>query len=93
MTLALRSLKKLWKSSPKLRFAARTVAVAVAGYVVQTVRSGQPLHWQTFAAGIGTAAITALVGLFTPLEPFVGVNKTKVDVPAPPATVPKRAKT
>lgn len=81
MKAAARSLKKLWRASPKLRFAARTVAVAVAGYVVQTVRSGQPLDWKSFASGAATAAITALVGLFTPLEPYVGVNKAAVTAP------------
>lgn len=73
----MKALKQLWKRSPKIRFAARTVAVAVAGYVVQTVRSGQPLDWKSFISGLGTAAITAVLGLFTPLEPHVGV-KAKV---------------
>jgi hypothetical protein len=78
------NLKQLWKTSPKLRFAARTVGVAAAGYIVQSYRGGFT-DWKSFASGLATAAITALLGLITPLEPFVGVNKAKIEVPSPPA--------
>lgn len=78
-------LKRWWRESPKVRFAARTVGVAVGGYVVQTIRSGNPWTLSGLIAGAGTAAFTAVLGFFTPLEPFVGVNKAKVEVPTPPA--------
>lgn len=79
------ALKQLWKRSPKLRFAARTVVVGIAGAVWQSWRQGTITDWATLKAAVTTAAITAITGLITPLEPFVGVNKAKVDVPSPPA--------
>lgn len=81
----MKRLRKLWKESPKARFYARTIVVAVAGYAVQTIRSGEPFTWAALATGGFTAAVTAIVGLTTPVEPFVGINKAKVDVPSPPA--------
>lgn len=82
---ALRAIKKLWKSSPKIRFAARTLMVGIAGAVWQSWRQGTITDWATLKAAVTTAAITAVVGFITPLEPFVGVNKTTVEVPSPPA--------
>lgn len=81
----LKSFKKLWKTSPKARFYTRTAAVAFAGYAVQTIRSGTVFTVSGLIAGGGTAAVTALIGLTTPIEPFVGINKAPVEVPSPPA--------
>jgi hypothetical protein len=69
-----------WKSNPKVRFAARTIAVAVAAYVVNAILAGGFTDARSFAIGALTAGATATAGLLG-LEPFVGV-KAKVDVPA-----------
>lgn len=81
----MRRLRQAWKRSPRIRFYVRTAVVAIAGYVVQTIRSGAPFTWGALVIGGGTAAVTAIVGLTTPVEPFVGVGKTDVEVPSPPA--------
>lgn len=81
----MKRVKQLWRKSPKARFYGRTAAVAFAGYVVQTVRAGEVFTWSGLVTGGGTAVITAILGLTTPIEPFVGFNKTRVDVPVPPA--------
>lgn len=70
----------LWKSSPKVRFIARTAAVAAAGYVVSAVKSGEVFTFSSLVYGAATAAITATVG-YLGLEPFVGVKTTGVKVP------------
>lgn len=81
----MKKIRQWWHDSPKVRFIARTIAVAVGGYVVQTIRSGNPWTWSALITGAGTAAFTAVAGFFSPLEPFVGVNKAKIAVPTPPA--------
>jgi len=71
------NLVQLWKTSPVLRFVVRTVVVAVAGYIVASLKEGIT-DWRSFVGGALTAAITALVGLVTPVEPKVGPVKTEV---------------
>lgn len=73
-----------WKESTKFRFVARTIGVAVAGYIVDAFKSGEALNLSSIAWGAGCAALSALFGLIG-LEPFVGFNKTAVKVPVPPA--------
>lgn len=73
----MKSIVKWWKDSPKVRFAARTVGAAAAGYIVNAVRSGEAWTLQSLASGAATAAITAILGLIV-LEPKVGINKTEV---------------
>lgn len=78
-------MREWWKTSPALRFFVRTVVVAVAGYAVTAFQQGIT-DWRSFLGGLAAAGITAVVGLVTPVEPFVGVNKTDgVQVPTPPA--------
>lgn len=81
-------MKKLadwWKSNPAVRVAARQVAIAVASYVAAGIVSGFG-DWRAFVASLITTTITTLLGLTTPLEPFVGINKPRnVQVPVPPA--------
>jgi hypothetical protein len=74
-----------WKKSPRVRFAARTVGVAIAGYIAPFVYSGDYADWKNIISGATTAGISALFG-YLGLEPFVGVNKPKnIAVPVPPA--------
>lgn len=73
-----------WKKNPTVRLAARNLAVAAAAYVAGGLLSGFT-EWKAFAASAITSGITTILGLTTPLEPFVGVNKVKVEVPSPPA--------
>jgi len=76
----MKKLLEWWKSSPRVRFTLRTVAVVVGGYVANTIRSGEVFTWQSLAVGAGTAAFTSLVGLLG-LEPFVGIKARNVQVP------------
>lgn len=80
----MKKLVTLWKTQPKVRFAVRTFVVAAAGYIVQSYRGDNPLTWTALAAGAATAGITALVGLTTPVEPHVGINKTEITTPPSP---------
>jgi hypothetical protein len=70
-----------WRRSPEVRMVARAVAVAVAAYAADAVRSGKPLSLHTAAAAGGAAGIYAIIGLVTPVEPHVGVAKARVEVP------------
>jgi hypothetical protein len=79
----MKAIISLWKRSPKFRFAARTVGVAVASYGVTAWHTGIT-DYKSFVSGAVTAAITAAMGL-AGLEPFVGVKPTNVEVPSPPA--------
>lgn len=74
-----------FKNSPAFRYGARVVAVAVVTYAVSAYHDGIT-DWTAFAKGVAGAAIYALVGLLTPLEPFVGVKPSDVNVPVPPAS-------
>jgi hypothetical protein len=77
-----------WRSSPHLRFIVRTVVVAAATYVIGAFQQGQALDLSALGVAVCTAGLTALVGLLTPVEPFVGPSFAKpenVEVPSPPA--------
>lgn len=74
-----------FKHNPAVRFWTRTILVAVVSYAVSAWHDGIG-DWAAFAKGAAGAAIYALVGLLTPVEPFVGVNKpSNIEVPSPPA--------
>lgn len=77
--------KEWWRNDPKARFYVRTAVVAAAGYLVQAFRSGQILTWHALSAGAATAAITAIIGILTPAEPFIGKKAKLALVPSPPA--------
>lgn len=62
-----------WKREPKVRFYARTIAAAAAGYIVSAVQASLVFSWHGLAAAAGTAAITAVLGLLG-LEPKVGIK-------------------
>ena len=68
-----------------VRFAGRTFAIAVITYAYKAQSDGS----FSFDALLDTAKIAgsyALLGLLTPMEPFVGVGKpAEVAVPSPPA--------
>jgi hypothetical protein len=80
LKLLLRKFVATWRKSPQIRFYARTVAVAVGAYIANTIYSGNAWTLRDLGAGALTAAFTAIVGLFTPLEPHVGV---KADIEPP----------
>lgn len=81
-------MKKLvdwWRGSPAARVAARQAAIAIASYIAGGILAGFG-DWRSFAASLITTTITTVLGLATPLEPFVGKKaKTRVEVPTPPA--------
>lgn len=65
----------LFKTNPAVRMALRAVAVGVLAYLATTFRNGQgAFNLSTFAWGLGAAAVYAVVGLVTPIEPKVGVK-------------------
>lgn len=78
----MKTIAKWWKAKPSVRMAARNLAVAGASYVAGGLLSGFT-DWRAFAASALTATITTVLGLTTPLEPYVGVGKVNV---APPKT-------
>jgi hypothetical protein len=74
-----------WREKPSVRMAARNLAVAVASYIAGGLVSGFS-DWRAFAASAITTTVTTVLGLTTPLEPFVGIGKVdRVEVPVPPA--------
>lgn len=74
-----------FKESPAFRYWTRVVVVAVVAYAVSAYHDGIT-DWSAFAKGVVGAAVYAVVGLVTPVEPFVGVKPNDVKVPVPPAT-------
>lgn len=91
----MKSLAQSWQKYPQIRFLARTVVVAGATYLIAAFGQGNALDWNALGYACATAGLTALVGLLTPVEPFVGpdfAKANKVEVPKPPAkTKPKAA--
>ena len=72
--------------SPKIRLAVRTVVIAMVTYFAQDISDGDIDDWEGVWLAGKVAGGYALLGLFTPLEPFVGFNKPdRVEVPSPPA--------
>jgi hypothetical protein len=69
----MKKLLALWKREPKVRFYARTIGVAIAGYIVAAVHADAPFTLHSLVAGVFTAAITAVFGLVG-LEPKVGIK-------------------
>jgi hypothetical protein len=78
--LYVKNIVKWWKSSPRVRFVARTIGTAIAAYIVSAWQSGIT-DYRAFVGGVVAAGITAFLGLLG-LEPFVGVRPDKVSVPA-----------
>lgn len=74
-----------FKNSPAFRYWTRVVVVAVVSYGVSAYHDGIT-DWTSFAKGAVAAAAYAVVGLLTPVEPFVGVQPSDVKVPVPPAS-------
>lgn len=76
--------------TPNARFAARTIVVAVIGYLASALAQGGTdgiTDWGALGWGAASAAAYAVIGLLTPTEPFVGVtSKTPVEVPADQST-------
>lgn len=65
-----------WRANPKARFYVRTFVVAVIAYVVSSLSQGTGGFdtWQSFAWGAFGAGANAVIGLFTPVEPLVGLR-------------------
>lgn len=84
---ALRGLADLWRRSPAVRAIARAAASGAAGYVADSFRTGHVFSLTALGVAAGTAAGYAVLGILTPLEPYVGpaAAKARVEVPVPPA--------
>ena len=81
----MKAIAEAWKKSPVLRMVSRSIAVAVVSYVMGAFQAGEALTLTGLYLAAGTSGGTAILGVLTPLEPFVGVNKATVEVPSPPA--------
>ncbi len=77
--------KAFWKNNPRVRFWTRTFVAAVGGAIVAAYLNGEIVDLHTLWGAAIAAAFKFLIGFFTPEEPFVGVNKTEVVTPSPPA--------
>jgi hypothetical protein len=78
-----------FRNSPGFRMGVRTVVVAILGYLLVVFGTGlEAFELDSFLWGFGQALVYAVVGLLTPMEPFVGPDFAKpeaVQVPSPPA--------
>lgn len=86
----LKGLKKLinWYGllSPRYRLAIKTVVIAIITYVAKDLSDGDIDDWESIYIAAKVSIGYAVIGLLTPIEPFVGVNKPDVvKVPSPPA--------
>lgn len=81
------TLVEVYERSPQARMVLRSGAAAAAGYLLDAVRNGTVFSMSALGAAAATGALYAVIGLTTPVEPYVGVNKANhVEVPVPPAT-------
>lgn len=72
--------------SPRLRMTIRTLVIGGVVYFAQDLSDGDLDDWEGLWLSLKVSASYAILGLLTPLEPFVGVGKPdRVEVPAPPA--------
>lgn len=67
-------LTNLYKNSPTLRAGIRAFTVAVVGYVVFAIKSGEPFEWRNVLWSALTSGGYAIIGILTPVEPKVGVK-------------------
>jgi hypothetical protein len=79
-----------FRTSPKVRFAVRSIVVAGLGYLTTVLATGfaDGFAWSKLLVGLLGAlagAAYAAIGAATPVEPFVGVKPSAVEVPQPPA--------
>ena len=82
----MKSIKNAWgQLPPSARMAARTFAIAVATFLWKSQSDGS-FTMDALLDTVKVAGTYAVLGLLTPLEPFVGVGKPdQVAVPSPPA--------
>jgi hypothetical protein len=73
--------------NPRYRFAMRSLVIGLLAYFMQDLSDGEIDSWDALYDAAKVSLAYTVLGLLTPLEPFVGVNKpVKVEVPVPPAT-------
>lgn len=70
-----------WRTSPTLRMVARAGATAFGAYVADSIQKGTAFSLTAAGLAAGAAAIYAVVGVLTPVEPHVGIAKARVEVP------------
>lgn len=78
----LKALKDAYRNSPAARFLLRIAVVALIGYIIGIIDTGEAFSLHALAFAVIGAVCKAAFGLLTPDEPFVGVNKIDVKVPA-----------
>jgi hypothetical protein len=73
--------------SPKYRMAMRSLVIGVLTYAAQDLSDGDIDDWEAIYTTLKVTVAYTVLGLLTPLEPFVGIGKPdRVEVPTPPAT-------
>lgn len=77
---------KWYRESAGFRFGLRTFVVGVITYFISALAQGGAItDWSSFGWGLAGAVANLVLGLLTPIEPFVGIKSKKVEVPVPPA--------
>ena len=72
--------------NPRYRMATRTLVIGIIAYAMQDLSDGDIDSWDALYDAAKISLAYTVLGLLTPLEPFVGVNKPdRVEVPKPPA--------
>jgi hypothetical protein len=74
---------KLYRESAGFRMVLRAIVMTILAWIVQ-LGADEPIDAAAVRSLIVGIAY-ALLGLATPLEPFVGIKAKRVEVPAPPA--------
>lgn len=71
----------LWRRYPAVRMTLRAMAVAVITFFASSFAAGDVVDWKGVLYGAGAAALYALLGILTPLEPKVGIKSQVSDGP------------
>lgn len=69
----------LWRRSPAVRMTVRAMAVAVLTFFATSFAAGDVVDWKGLLYGAAAAAIYALLGILTPMEPKVGIKTQVLD--------------
>lgn len=82
-------IKNAWGMlNPRWRMTIRTLVIGLLVYLFSDLSDGDIDDWEKLGQSALISVSYAVLGLLTPLEPFVGIGKPAVvDVPPPPPPV------